>query len=429
MLKAFREVLRGNLLIFTIGDVLRHLSMFITFPYFSLYIQALGGNAVEIGLVNSLRPVAALFVYPIAGFLADRYNRVHIIVLAGCLSAVLYVVFVTATDWRLLAAGNLLMGFIVFQFPAMNALMADSLPAQHRGVGYSLWIAIPSAVGIASPYIGGYLITLLGVVQAMRVLYVFTVVATIGITALNWKFLHDPTSKRSGGMADTGTLRILYESYREVFQVLRWLPHRLKAYTLMLILSFFVNNLVAPYWIVYGLEQLGLSELQWGTLLLIAAIVNVALLIPAGLIIDRCDVQRVLTVAQALSLAPIFLFPFASSFLETILLFVIMTATNAFLISGAPSLMAQAVPQEQRGRVMAALGQGMLFINTRGGSGGPGMGTFLTIPSILGALLGGILYDTNPMYPWIVFALVMGINTVVTAVFLSADVQTSVPRS
>jgi hypothetical protein len=38
MLKAFREVLRGNLLIFTIGDALRHLSMFITFPYFSLYI-------------------------------------------------------------------------------------------------------------------------------------------------------------------------------------------------------------------------------------------------------------------------------------------------------------------------------------------------------------------------------------------------------
>jgi MFS family permease len=421
MLKLFRDVLRGNLLIFTLGDVLRQLSMFITFPYFSLYIQALGGTVVDIGLVNSLRPVAALFVYPVAGYLADRYNRVHIIVGSGCLSAILYVVFVAATDWRLLAVGNLLMGFIVFQFPAMNALMADSLPAHQRGVGYSLWVAIPSAVGIASPYLGGYLITILGVVQAMRVLYVLTVVATIGIAAMNWTSLTTSTLGRRGGTREKGALRILLKSYRDVFEVLRWLPRRLKAYTLMLTLSFFVNNLVAPYWIVYGLEQLGLSELQWGALLLIVAIVNVALLIPAGLIIDRFDVQRVLTVAQALSFVPIFLFPFTQSFPETILLFVVMTAANAFLIAGAPSLMAQAVPQEKRGRVMAALGQGMLFINTRGGTGGPGMGAILTIPSILGALLGGILYNVNPVLPWMLFALVMGINTVVTVVFLSAD--------
>ncbi len=35
-MQSLKEVMRGNLLVFTIGDVLRQLSMFITFPFFSL---------------------------------------------------------------------------------------------------------------------------------------------------------------------------------------------------------------------------------------------------------------------------------------------------------------------------------------------------------------------------------------------------------
>ncbi len=50
---------------------------------------------------------------------------------------------------------------------------------------------------------------------------------------------------------------------------------------------------------------------------------------------------------------------------------------------------------------MSALGQGMLLINIRGGlGGGPGMGALLTIPSIFGSLLGGFIYDFNPVFTW-----------------------------
>ncbi|NIP36208.1 MAG: MFS transporter, partial [Thermoplasmata archaeon] len=71
-----REVLRGNVLVITMGTVIRQLSLFITFPFFSLYVRALGGSMVDIGIVNALRPVAAMFIYPIAGALADSYSRV-----------------------------------------------------------------------------------------------------------------------------------------------------------------------------------------------------------------------------------------------------------------------------------------------------------------------------------------------------------------
>ena len=424
-MRSIREVLRGNLLIFTLGDVMRQLSMFITLPYFSLYIQALGGSTVDIGLVNSLRPLAALFVYPVAGYLADRYSRVKIIAATGYINAALYLIFVLAPDWRLLAFGNFLMGLMVFFFPAMNSLMADSLPPGRRGTGYSLWWVFPSAFGILSPYIGGYLIEAQGVERAMRILYGLTVAVSLGIATMNLRFLRETRAGGGGGSSGGGLLRILSASYRNMFEVLRWLPRSLKAFTLMLVLTFFINSVAGPFWVVYGVGEMGLSELRWGMVLLSAAVVNVALLVPAGMMVDRFGVKKVLTLALAISVAPVLLFPFSRGFTDAALLFAVVTVSNAFLASAAPAFMAQSVPRERRGRVMATLGQGMLFINTRGGSGGPGMGAILTIPSILGSIMGGFVYGFNPALPWLLLAVFMAINTVISIIFISpSDAET-----
>jgi len=421
-MKSIRDVFRGNLLIFTLGDVMRQLSMFITFPFFSLYIQTLGGSVVDIGLVNSFRPFAAFFIYPIAGFIADKYSRVKIISVSGFIIAFLYLIFTLAPDWRILALGNFLMGFMVFIFPAMNALMADSLPPGKRGVGYSLWMAVPSAVGIISPYIGGYLITFYGIEKAMRALYGLSVIVNIGVSTLNFKFLTEPITRKGINSSGKGFFKILSDSYRDMFEILKWLPRNLKAFSLMLILSTFINSVTAPYWVIYVVEEMGLLEIQWGTILLIAAIINVLLLIPVGIIVDKFEVKKLLSLAFALSAVPIFLFPFSRRFTDTVLLFIVMTVANTFLISGAPTFMAHSVPSDKRGRVMAALGQGMLVINTRGGSGGgPGMGSILTIPSILGSVIGGFIYRFDATLPWLLLAIFLLFNSGIAIALISSS--------
>lgn len=68
---------------------------------------------------------------------------------------------------------------------------------------------------------------------------------------------------------------------------------------------------------------------------------------------------------------------------------------------------------------MSALGMGMLFINTRGGGGGgPGMGTLLTIPSIIGAILGGFVYGYNPNLLWMSFGVALLLSAVLSDRFL-----------
>ncbi len=138
------------------------------------------------------------------------------------------------------------------------------------------------------------------------------------------------------------------------------------------------------------------------------------------MIIDRFDVRRVLSIALALSAAPVFLFPLSRGFTGTVLLFVAMTVANTFLTSGAPTFMAHSVPRDKRGRVMAALGQGMLLIDTRGISGGPGMGTILTIPSILGSIVGGFVYSHDPTLPWLLLTTSLLFSTGITVAFVSS---------
>ena len=416
-MQSIKEIMRGNLLIFTIGDVLRQFSMFITFPYFSLYVVALGGTMIDIGIVNSLRPLTGLFLYPIAGYVSDRFSKVKIIWYSGVLSAVLWGFFIFAQDWRWIAVGNFLLGLLTFYFPASNALMAASLPTDKRALGYSLWLAIPMAAGIFSPLAGGYLIDIWGVKPAMQFLYSLTFVVTLGIAYMNRRYLNEPPVRQSS--TSRSVWEVLKKSYGDMFETLRWLPANLRAFGLMLVMGFLLNNMVSSYWVIYTTQTLGFSEVQWGLVLLIAAVFNVILMVPAGMLVDKLGSKRVLTGALLLGSIPMLLFRFANSFINITALMVIMTIANSFLMSGAPSYMTHSVPPERRGRVMSALGQGMLFINTRGGGGGgPGMGTLLTIPSIIGSLLGGIIYGIDPNLLWLSFGLVLVTSSVISQKYL-----------
>jgi len=416
-MQSLKEVMRGKLLVFTVGDVLRQLSMFITFPFFSLYVVALGGSMVDIGIVNSLRPLTGLFLYPVAGYISDRYSKVKIIGYTGYLSAALWGIFIFARDWRWIAVGNFLLGLLTFYFPASNALMASSIPEDKRALGYSLWLGVPMAIGIFSPLAGGYLIDVWGIETAMRFLYGLTLVVGVFIATMNMRYLKELPVKESDDSVNL--IEVLKESYKGMFEMLRWLPSNLRAYGIMLVLGFLLNNMVSSYWVIYATQSLGLTSIQWGSVLLIASVVNVILMVPAGMLVDRVGPKRGLTWFLLLGAVPMLLFRYATSFAYIAALLVIMTVANSFLMSGAPAYMTHSVPPERRGQVMSALGMGMLFINTRGGGGGgPGMGTLLTIPSIIGSILGGFVYGYNPNLLWLSFGIALIISAVISERFL-----------
>jgi MFS family permease len=134
--RSFRDTprfVRGNNLVFALTDLPGNFARGMVSPYASLYILALGGDTTQIGLVNSIRPLAGLVVFPVGGYIADHARRVRLIVLGSCLSAAIVLMYTLAPSWEVLAVAALLQGLVVFQLPARSAPIADSLLPEDRG--------------------------------------------------------------------------------------------------------------------------------------------------------------------------------------------------------------------------------------------------------------------------------------------------------
>jgi len=342
---------------------------------------------------------------------------VKILVIAGFINAVLYALYMVAWDWRILALANFLNGLLVFRFTASSALLADSLPKDLRGRGFAFITAVPNFIGVLSPFLGGYLITLFGVVKAMRLLYGATLVATALIAIMNWRLLEE-TLEDDKRRSLWSTIK---SSYNDVWDTLKWMPKNLRWYAAILSLGLFFNSITGSYWVVYAKDIIGLSEYQWGIILLVAILIQVFTSYPAGSLLDKYGKGRILALALLLATVPVFAFPYADSFITTLLVFVPLSLANGFLMPGAGALMADLVPQERRGRTMAALGRGLLRINYRSsGGGGPGMGFLLTFPSVLGLMTGGLIYDQSAVLPWVL----LGIGTLISGVLMALFIKT-----
>ena len=73
-----KRLMSGNIMVFSITGLLGNFARAMVFPYASLYVLALGGDAKTVGWVNFLRPLAGLIAFPIAGHLTDRANRIKL---------------------------------------------------------------------------------------------------------------------------------------------------------------------------------------------------------------------------------------------------------------------------------------------------------------------------------------------------------------
>jgi MFS family permease len=407
--------MQGNILVLTLTRILGMFCRGMVFPYASLYILALGGEPAQIGFINSLRPLAGLVAFPIAGYLADRAGRVKLIALAGYFSGAILLLYVLAPSWHLIALGGLLQGFAVLQFPPTSAIVADSLSPENRGMGIATMNTVSSTLAIAAPYVAGAIIGELGVGTGMRLLYGTLMIAYLTSATINFRYLRETSSRTREALRLSELPRAVKDAYSDVPAILRKLPRPLSALAGILILGFVANAVAGPFWVVYASQQIGLSSTQWGLILFIETALRSLAYIPAGMAIDRTSRTIWIRTSLLLSLAILPLFVLASTFLHVLLIRATVAVTNALFLPACAALMADLVPRPLRGRVMAALGRGSVMIaGTGGGTGGPGVGFLITVPIIAASIAGGYLYDHDPRYPWLLAAIAAAV-----ALFLS----------
>ncbi|MBN2336028.1 MFS transporter [Candidatus Bathyarchaeota archaeon] len=408
-MQAIRErfsFMRGNMLVLTVRQVIGMFCRQMVFPYASLFILSVGGTSEQIGVVNSLRPLAGLLMFPLSGYLTDRAGRVKLIALAGYLGALGMLLYVFAPSWEWIALGALIQGFMVFQFPPTSAMLADSLSVENRGTGIATMNMLATAFSMFSPYIAGVLLDALGVDYGMRVLYGLLAFSSLVGAVLVSRYMRETVEREGfGSLPPVGT--ILRESYSGIPGLLGELPLPVKALGVVMALGFIGNAVSSPFWVVFVVDEIGLSSTGWGLILLLETILKTVLIIPAGVLVDERGRSRVLLFAVLVSLVSMPAMIFARGFYDVLLIRLVTGVAGALLVPASTALMADYVPSELRGRVMAAIGRGSLMVGSAGGgTGGPGMGYLFTVPVMAGSILGGVLYALDPSYPWVcLFAL------------------------
>ena len=287
--------MRGNILVMTICECLFRVSIDIIWPFLSLYILSLGGSYETIGLIMSAGNIASIFLYPLGGYIADHQGRIKIISYMTFLMALTFLIPAFTNSWELLAVGMLIQSFFTFYFPVLGALKADSIPPDRRGIGFATVMAIPNAVGIASPLIGGWLIELWGINRAIKFLFLDGAIVSMIIAYIRHRFLVETAENPDQLHITLKTMPgIVFESFRDTFRVFREVPRPLMILSMLITSSIFFVSLTSGFWLVRATEELGLTTYQWGVVMLISGTINVLMSIPAGSLVDRLNKKWVI---------------------------------------------------------------------------------------------------------------------------------------
>jgi MFS family permease len=409
--------MRGNFVVITVRMVVGQICRNMVFPYASLLILAVGGSNAQVGVVNSLLPLAGLLVFPVAGYLTDRRDRVRLMALAGYLSAFTMLIFVFAPSWEWIALATLLQGFAVLEFPPSSAILAESLEPRYRGVGIATMTTLANLFAVFSPYLAGVITESLGNNVGVRALYAIYMLSFI-INTLILRFLKDAEPEGDPGEMPS-VAAILREVYGGLPELIREMPREVKALSVVTGLAFISNALTAPFWVVYATEVIGVSNVEWGLILFIESLIKIALTIPAGMVADRYGRTKTLLAAVLVSLASLPSIVLATGFIQVLLVRVGAALAVSLYIPSAAALMADLVPRGMRGRVMSAVGRGSVMVgSTGGGTGGPGMGYLYTVFVVAGSILGGVLYSADPSYPWLGLLAACVVQLVFVALFI-----------
>ncbi len=398
-------MMKGNVLVLTVSRVLWSMSDTIVYPYLSLFILALGGSKNTIGDVYFWGSLAACVLYPIGGYIADKAGRAKFVGMATVLYVTSFIIFAFAPSWGWLAVAFAYQQIVLFYMPALNAIMADSIPVGGRGRIYALTIAVPEAVRIMTPYLGGYLIAVYTLEPAMRMGYTLSFLIGIVVAFIRLRYLKETIQDREG--IGRNVPKIFFEGYKNVFDSLRWVFGNIRGYALTTMLLSLVGNLVLPFWVVYATEVTKLTAYDWGLVLLIGGITKTIASIVIGNLVDRVGSRKCMLLSFAISIPTMTLFTYMTSFWVVVPVYMALIIASSLMWIASSVYLANTIPRASRGRIMSALGSGM-SIGVSGG--GYASGFLVFIPMAIGSKLGGLIYTYNPAYPWFLQSIFLGLG-------------------
>lgn len=250
--------------------------------FLPIYLMALGGGAISIGLLNGLdNLLSAIYSFP-GGYLSDRlgYKRALLVFNIVAMCGFLIVILIPA--WQAVILGAVFfLSWTAISLPATMGLVAKVLPMNKRTMGvsmHSLVRRIPMALG---PVLGGLCIGLWGERDGVRFAFVVALFFALVAAVLQQKLIEG----KSPEAGDTGEI-VPEKNPLKLFVLM---SPALKRLLVSDILVRFCEQIPYAFVVVWAMKTISepVTAFQFGILTSVEMATALLIYIPVAYLADR----------------------------------------------------------------------------------------------------------------------------------------------
>jgi len=375
--------MRGNLLTLIISWLFVYFTFALVFSFESPFFRELGAPPFVIGLMGSTG-AAILGIVRIPGaYIADKHGRKQIIATMTFLIAFSYIFYIFASDWRFVLVGMIISNLSLIYQPALDAILADSVPPEKRGMGYAATNVIPNIPTIFAPAITGFLVQNYGLVPGMRIVYTVVFFCIMAAAIIRFFFLKETIANPQP--INLGAIKNAFrDSLGAIAEAWKTIPPTLKFVTIAFLLSAFEEPMFRMFTALYVFDVVKVNEIEWGLANTALIATTLVLGFPLGKLVDRIGRKRSILLAYLLYIPASLFFIFSRSFIQLVIVNIAFSAGGSLLFPAYSALLADMIPRDKRGRIM---------------------GTIITmniLASVPASALGGFLYGILPQAPFVI---------------------------
>ncbi len=176
--------------------------------FLPIYIMALGGGAIAIGLLNGLdNLLSALYSFP-GGYLSDRLGEKRALLIFNLVAILGYLIVILIPTWPAVIVGSFFfLSWSALSLPATMGIVSKALPKNKRTMGvsmHSIVRRVPMALG---PLVGGACIGIWGEVLGVRIAFGFAILISV-IAAILQQWLIEDEGRPHPDGAEGNPLRM-----------------------------------------------------------------------------------------------------------------------------------------------------------------------------------------------------------------------------
>lgn len=250
--------------------------------FLPIYLMAIGGSVISIGLLNGLdNLLSALYAYP-GGYLSDRIGTKKALLVFNIFAMMGYLIVIFVPSWQAVLVGAVFfLSWSAISLPATMSLISKVLPLNKRTMGvsmHSLVRRIPMALG---PIMGGLCIGLWGERDGVRAAFVVALLLSVVATILQQILIEDDPPKKKGQES--------VSPEKNPLKLMRYMSPSLKRLLVADILVRFCEQIPYAFVVIWSMKTIAkpVSAVQFGFLTGIEMVVAMLVYVPVAYFADK----------------------------------------------------------------------------------------------------------------------------------------------